>query len=84
MSTRRQYRERRPKLAIGDMGIEGVVVRWLPYKRCGFIRPCNGAASIFFHDSDVPRHREKCVGVGRTVYFDVAAGKPGMLKALVR
>jgi len=83
MSTRRQWRKNRPKLQPGDTRIEGVVVKWLSYKRCGFIRPVNGAADIFFHDSDVPRHREKCVGEGRTVFFTVAHGQPGKLKALI-
>jgi cold shock CspA family protein len=84
MSTRRGYRQRRPQLKVGQTGIVGVVADWLPHKRFGFIQPANKAARIIFHDEDVPRHREKCVGVGQTVYFDVARGSSGKLKALVK
>jgi len=69
--TRRTFRKKRPKLTVGDAAIEGTVVKYFPAKEQGVIAPSNGAARIFFHMTDVPRERMKCVGVGRKVFFDV-------------
>ena len=69
--TRRSYRKNRPKLSVGDQEIEGTVVKFFPEKQWGIIAPSNGAARIYFHIADVPRERLKCVGEGRTVFFDV-------------
>lgn len=69
--TRRSFRKNRPKLSVGDVGIEGEVVKILPSGKLGIIAPKNGAPRIFFSIADVPRDRLKCVGKGRTVFFDV-------------
>jgi cold shock CspA family protein len=83
MTTRRQWRKQRPRLRIGDTRVEGKVVKWCDRKFCGFIRPANGAAHIFFHGNDVPFEREKCVGVGRTVFFTVTPGGSRKFKAII-
>lgn len=81
--SRRNWRKNRPQLEVGASGLSGIVVKWLPTKNCGFIQPDCGAARIFFHFADVPRHREKCVGVGRKVFFAVEQGKKDTVKARV-
>lgn len=71
MSTRRQWRQARPKLQSGQKELKGTVIKFLPEKNLGYIAPVGGAARIVFYFVDVPSDRSKCVGVGRTVYFDV-------------
>jgi cold shock CspA family protein len=83
MSTRRSFRKQRIKLTIGESGVEGKVVRWNANKSSGFIQPANGAAYIFFHWNNVPFHREKCVGVGRKVFFSVEQTRDGRLTAVI-
>lgn len=81
--TRRQWRRNRPTLTVGQTGVEGEVKRFYPEKKYGFIQPKNKAAWIRFYLSDVPYTRLKCVAVGRRVYFTVAEGSEGDLKALI-
>ena len=84
MSTRRQQRKNRPMLQPGDTALRGEVIAFNEAKSFGFIKPENGAARIHFSLHNVPRDRMKCVGVGRTVYFDVLHGAPVRLKKVVR
>jgi cold shock CspA family protein len=81
--TRRQWRRDRPVLEVGAMGVEGVVKRLFREKRYGYIQPKNNAARIRFDLLDVPYARLKCVEEGRTVFFTVAKGASGRLKAIV-
>jgi cold shock CspA family protein len=81
--TRRQWRKDRPVLEVGATGVEGVVKRFFPARRFGFIQPKNNAACIRFNLMDVPHARMKCVEEGRTVYFTVAQGANGRLKAVI-
>lgn len=77
--TRRNTRKRRVQLTPGDVGVKGMVVSYNRATSRGFIAPYNvddcasvrNAPRISFYMSDVPRDRQKCVGVGRIVYFDV-------------
>lgn len=81
--SRRNWRKRRPVLSVGDTGLPGVVAKVVEGKSFGFIQPENGAARIFFSLHEVPRHRSKCVGEGRKVFFSVVEGKDGKPKAIV-
>jgi cold shock CspA family protein len=74
--TRREWRRGRPLLQVGDTEVYGKVVAYNPGRLCGFIKPENGAARIHFTMHNVPYDRQKCVGIGRNVYFDVVQGKP--------
>ncbi len=81
--TRRQWRKDRPVLEDGATGVEGVVKRFFPEKRYGYIQPKNNAERIRFDLMDVSYNRLKCVGVGRTVFFTVVKKPNGRLKAVV-
>jgi len=74
--TRREKRKNRTKLQPGDRKLAGEVVLFDSVKLFGFIRPFNGAANIHFTMCNVPHNRKRCVGEGRTVYFDVILGVP--------
>jgi cold shock CspA family protein len=81
--TRRQWRKNRPQLKEGDTRIQGEVKVFYQDRLFGFIQPANGSPRIHFHYNNVHRERQKCVGVGRTVYFSVSRMKNGGLTALI-
>ena len=87
-NSRRNQRKKRIQLSVGDTDLSGKVVVFNQNKLCGFIQPdpINGrrAARIWFSWWQVPPTREKCVGVGTTVYFSVAQGSKGRIKAVVQ
>lgn len=81
--TRRNVRRKRRSLQAGDTRISGVVKKWFAEKHYGFILPNNGASLIFFHYMDVPYHRQKCIGVGDAVFFNVLPGETKGIKAAI-
>lgn len=81
--TRRRWRKNREQLSVGQTGVKGTVVSFYQARNFGYIAPENGAAQIHFHMDNVPYQRMKCVGVGRTVFFEVGATQKGRLTAVV-
>lgn len=57
------------------MRVNGIFMGWLPGKSFGFIKPADGSADIFVHQSEVlnPQDFQR----GKKVNFDIQQGPKG-------